>query len=476
MLNSRKWTNTVWAMGLALAVAVGAPKATWAETQVQVPNSQLQIQLSFSPVVKKAAPAVVNIFAKRVAARSDSPFANDPFFSRMMGDAVRPPPRVQNSLGSGVILHESGILVSNFHVVGNATSIRVVLADRRVFDGKIILADQSTDIAIIQLQDAENLPVLEYADSDAVEVGDLVLAIGNPFGLGQTVSSGIVSGLARSGVGGAMGQSKAAYFVQTDAPINPGNSGGALVDMQGRLIGVNTSILTRSGGSNGIGFAIPANIVKRYIDQALAGASQYESAWSGLRAVPVDVALSRSLGMPLPQGVRITQLHRESPFAKAGLAAGDIVLEIDGVDVFSPGDLDYRLSLVDLGDEVTVRAISGGKLLDLTFKAAPIPEGRAPDVRRVTARTPFAGLQIANLSPRLAERYNMPMEAMGVIITDVQGTAKRTGLLAGDRIRTVNGAKVEDAATMEEVLSQELNAWNVEIDRGGRKLRLRLKL
>ena len=219
-----------------------------------MPQSSAQLQLSFAPVVKKAAPAVVNIYAKRIVERRVSPFANDPMFSQMFRDRGRLVPRVENSLGSGVILTPAGMVVSNYHVVGMATEIRVVLADRREFIADVLLGDKEADLAVLKLRGAQDLPALAFRDSDAVEVGDLVLAIGNPFGVGQTVSSGIVSGLARSGLSIGSGRG---YFIQTDAPINPGNSGGALVDMDGRLVGVNTAILTRSGGSNGIGLPSP---------------------------------------------------------------------------------------------------------------------------------------------------------------------------------------------------------------------------
>jgi len=225
----------------------------WADDP-RVPQSPAEISLSFTPVVKRAAPAVVNIYARRIINTRSSPFSDDPFFQNLFRDFGVPRQRVQNSLGSGVILSEDGIVVSNYHVVAEATDIRVVLNDRREYSASVLLADQESDLAVLRLEDAPEMPALDLRDSDSVEVGELVLAIGNPFGVGQTVSSGIVSGLARSGT--ATGNARG-YFIQTDAPINPGNSGGALVDIDGRLIGVNTAILSRSGGSNGIGFALP---------------------------------------------------------------------------------------------------------------------------------------------------------------------------------------------------------------------------
>ncbi|MEO0360680.1 MAG: trypsin-like peptidase domain-containing protein, partial [Pseudomonadota bacterium] len=246
------------ATALSMALAA-APQAAVAQT---VPSSQAEITLSFAPVVKRAAPAVVNVFTRKVTQRRN-PFAGDPFFERFFREfgGLGTGRRMQNSLGSGVILTDDGYVVTNDHVVTGADEVRVVLADKREFEAEIVFTDRQADIAILKLDEASDLPTLEFRASDELEVGDLVLAIGNPFGVGQTVTSGIVSALARTGGRnrrGALG----GYFIQTDAAVNPGNSGGALVDMSGRLVGVNTAILSRSGGSNGIGFAIPADLVK----------------------------------------------------------------------------------------------------------------------------------------------------------------------------------------------------------------------
>ena len=255
------------AVALLTSTALILPNA---RAEDQVPQSQAQVTLSFAPIVKQATPAVVNVYTKRIVAQSQSPFAGDPFFSQFFRDQVVTP-RVQNSLGSGVIVSPDGIVVSNYHVVGEAAEIRVVLSDKREFDAAVLLADPETDLAILKLDSDAPFPYLPFANSEQAEVGDLVLAIGNPFGVGQTVTSGIVSGLARSG--GDMGRGRG-YFIQTDAAINPGNSGGALVDISGQLLGINTSILSQSGGSNGIGFAIPANLVRQYVEQAAAGATE----------------------------------------------------------------------------------------------------------------------------------------------------------------------------------------------------------
>src|SRR6056297_1121680 len=285
------------------------------QAETRVPQSQSEISLGFAPLVRQAAPAVANIYAKRVVQTRSSPFQGDPFFEDMFRDFGKVQPRVQNSLGSGVILSADGYVVSNYHVVGEATDIRVVLNDRREFAAQVVFADEQSDLALLQLEDATNMPHLDLRDSDTVEVGELVLAIGNPFGVGQTVSSGIVSGLARSG--GAMGTARG-YFIQTDAPINPGNSGGALIDVNGALVGVNTRIVSRSGGSNGIGFAIPSNLVAQFMQQALAGATQFQRPWAGMAGQPVDADLAEGLGLGLPRGMVITGLHPQSPFAARG--------------------------------------------------------------------------------------------------------------------------------------------------------------
>ena len=290
---------------LFIAVSLILPTLAWAETRV--PQSQAEIALGFAPVVKKSAPAVVNIYAKIVRqGQARSPFAGDPFFDEFFRGLTQPRPRVQNSLGSGVILSADGLVVSNYHVVGMATGIRVVTNERREYRAEVILADKDSDLALLRLEGAEDLPFLHLRDSDRVEVGELALAIGNPFGVGQTVSSGIISGLARTGSGGGQGFG---YFIQTDAPINPGNSGGALIDIHGHLIGINTRILSRSGGSNGIGFAIPANLVTEFLRQAEVGTEEFQRPWAGMSGQSVDYDLAEALGLERADGMLISELH-----------------------------------------------------------------------------------------------------------------------------------------------------------------------
>ena len=437
--------------------------------QGQVPASDAEVKLSYAPVVKSAAPSVVNIYARRVVQAQASPFANDPFFSQFFNMQTRP--RLQNSLGSGVILGDGGIVVSNYHVVGNATDIRVVLADKREFDAELVLADQQTDLAVLRLTDAPALPALEFADSDSVEVGDLVLAIGNPFGVGQTVSSGIISASARSGqVGGRPG-----YFIQTDAPINPGNSGGALVDMTGKLVGINTAIVTRSGGSNGIGFAIPANLVRQYVAQAEAGQTELSRPWAGVTVQPIDGPLAEALGLDIPQGVLISALHPLSPLVTAGLKVGDVVTAIGGLPVDGAPEMQFRLLTLGVGVATEVEFLRDFTAQTVSVSLAPAPENPPRDVLRIEARSILNGLTAANANPGLVTELGLPFETTGVIVLSVEGVAARTRLRPGDILRRINGVDLTDTGVLRSAAEAQVNRYEIEFERGGQRGVIRLR-
>jgi Do/DeqQ family serine protease len=457
---------------LFFALILGALPLTsaplWADTRV--PADAGEMQLSFAPVVRAAAPAVVNIYAQRLVSQRVSPFADDPFFSQFF-DFGEAQPRVQNSLGSGVILREDGIVVSNFHVVGDADAIRVVLADKREFDGHVILSDAGADLAVIRLDGAKGLPALRLTDSDAAEVGDLVLAIGNPFGVGQTVTSGIVSGLARSG--GNLGRGQG-YFIQTDAAINPGNSGGALVDMQGRLLGINTSILTRSGGSNGIGFAIPANLVAQYVAQAEAGKSRLERPWSGVEVQPVDAGIAEAMGLPSPRGVVISRLHPDSPFAQAGLTTGDVITSVGGLPVDGPQELEFRLTTLGIGATDDVQYWRNGREAVVQVRLDPPPGGTATPVP-MPSGTIFEGISVADLTPALIADMGLPLSARGVVVVEVTGPAVRTQLAPGDMLTAINGQPVETADRAAALAASGGRDWQIEFDRGGQHAQIRLR-
>src|SRR5882672_9688177 len=312
--------------------------------EVRVPSSAGEIRLSYAPVVKRVAPAVVNVYAARVV-ENRFPMFDDPIFRRF-GGGGSPREQVQRSLGSGVIVDPAGLVVTNFHVIENADQIKVSLADKREFEADIVLKDQHSDLAVLRLKDTrERFPAIDLGDSDALAVGDVVLALGNPFGVGQTVTHGIVSALARTQVGITDYQ----FFIQTDAAINPGNSGGALVDLGGRLVGINTAIFSRSGGSQGIGFAIPVNMVKVVIASAKGGSTTVKRPWLGAKLQAVTSEIADSLGLKRPAGALVANVSQGSPAAKSGLRSGDLIVSIDGQTVDDQNAFDYRFATKALG-------------------------------------------------------------------------------------------------------------------------------
>jgi Do/DeqQ family serine protease len=443
----------------------GQPAAT------AVPVSRAEMALSFAPLVQAAAPAVVNIYATRIVA-DESPFAADPLLSQLFRELQNAPARVQNALGSGVILTADGLVVSNFHVVGRADDIRVVLTDRREFDAEIVLTDEESDLAFLRLKGAADLPVLPLADSDRAEVGALVLAIGNPFGVGQTVSSGIVSGVGRSTLSLGSGRG---YYLQTDAPINPGNSGGALIDMQGRLLGINTAILTRDGGSNGVGFAIPANLVARMMEQALAGATRFTRPWAGMSGQAVDAAVAEAMDLPRPAGVVVTELHPESPFAAAGLAPGDVILAVDGLPVNSPQEVMFRLAVAGIGRTVAVDWLRDGAARSAGVALAPAPAGDRAETT-IAGRNPLAGLTVARIDPATIADLGLPLSAEGVIVTGVGGFAARIGLQPGDVLTAVNGTRIRAPVDVQALAAEGGRLWTIELLRQGQPVRLRFRV
>jgi Do/DeqQ family serine protease len=457
---------------IGLAAPGIAPAQTMPTETMKVPDSQAEISLGFVPVVRSTAPAVVSIYTRKVIERRASPFAGDPFFERLFGDMFPGAPtrrRIENSLGSGVIVDPSGIVVSNYHVVGGADEITVVLTDRREFEGRVILADKEADLAIVELKGVSDLPALELRNSDTLEVGELVLAIGNPFGVGQTVTSGIVSGLARSG---APGGRKQGYFVQTDAAINPGNSGGALVDMAGRLIGINTSILSRSGGSNGIGFAVPSNLVARVIAAAREGATALDRPWLGLQTQPVTGEIAEAMGLERPAGILVDQLHPESTFATAGVETGDILLSINGVEVNAPTELAFRTATLGTGGKAELRFLRGGEERTASVALSPAPD--RPDRDRTVLQSPrvLRGLTVMNLNPAVIDQFRLPLASAGILVVQVGDRSGRSGLRPGDLILAVNGRTVSDVDALEAAVRRS-GEIVLDVDRKGRHGKIR---
>ena len=351
-----------------------------------------------------------------------------------------------------------------------ATDIRIVLNDRREFAATVLLGDEESDLAILQIEGASDLPSLTLRDSDTAEVGELVLAIGNPFGVGQTVSSGIISGLARSG--GANG-SGFGYFIQTDAPINPGNSGGALIDMAGRLVGVNTQIVTRSGGSNGIGFAIPSNLVAAFMSQARDGAASFRRPWAGLAGQPVDQDIADMLDLDRPEGIIISGLHPASPFADAGFAPGDIIVAVDGAPVNSPAEMVFRMSVVGDGRTATITRIRNGRARDLDVALILPPEIPPRQERRLGDNSAIPGLILVQINPAVIAQFNLPLEAEGVMIQETGPYGRRLGLQAGDIVLRVDRREVRSSRDAARALGNAKRGTRLDLIRGGRRLLLR---
>lgn len=428
-----------------------------------VPETQAQVQLSFAPVVRQAAPAVVNVYSSRTV-QNRSPFAGDPFFERFFGR--QPREREVNSLGSGVIVDPSGVIVTNNHVVQGAQELRVVLNDRREFEAEILLADERTDLAVLKVNAPEALPTLRFDDSGTSEVGDLVLAIGNPFGVGQTVTSGIVSALARTDVG----ITDYAFFIQTDAAVNPGNSGGALVDMDGELIGVNTAIFSRSGGSNGIGFAIPSEMVRSVVDAAVSG-SELVRPWLGARLQSVTSDVAQSLGLDRPRGAIISEIYPDGPAELAGLRQGDIVLEIDGTQINDEASARFRFATRTVGETSNLLVQRDDETLTLPVLAERAPGEVDIEPVLIEGRNPFNGVQIIELSPAFNEANGLDPFMDGVMISRVgrRSAAAYYGFQPGDRILGIVGESVDTAEDLLELLDEydDVSSWPVEIERQG---------
>lgn len=440
----------------------------------QIPGSRMEIQKSFAPLVKKVAPAVVNIYARKIVRSRGRPFLfDDPFFRRFFGDSPgfgQPREQLQNSLGSGVIVRSDGLIVTNNHVIEGADQINVVLADRREFAATIVTTDEKTDLAILKIQAGNTeLPMLELGNSDNLEVGDLVLAIGNPFGVGQTVTSGIVSALNRTQVT----KSDLNFFIQTDAAINPGNSGGALVSMDGKLAGVNTAIFSKSGGSLGIGFAVPANMVRAVVS-GMTKNGKLVRPWLGASGQGVSQEIAISLDMARPTGVLINRVHKGSAADDAGLRVGDVILAINGYEVNNPRGLQYRLATLTVSETALLKILRGNSTATLKLKLGPPPEVPARNITALTGRQPLAGATVANMSPAFADELGLDGFKKGVIVVELQrgSPAHRLGFRAGDFVRTVNGQKAVSVSHLQSLLGISPERWRIEVDRDGKLLNL----
>jgi len=434
------------------------------------PKTAAEMKSSFAPIVKKATPAVVNVYAARVQKGVRNPLLDDPFFQYFFGLEGGPAPdRVQRSTGSGVIVDSEGLVVTNQHVIEGMTDVKVALSDKREFDADIVLRDPKTDLAVLRLRGVHGLPVVELGNSDAIEVGDLVLAIGNPFGVGQTVTSGIISALSRSQVSSSDYQ----LFIQTDAAINPGNSGGALVDVGGRLIGINTAIYSKTGASVGIGFAIPVNMVKVVVASARQGSKIVRRPWFGARMQPVTPDLAESLGLERPVGAVIVSVVDKGPASDAGLKAGDVILALDGQPVDDADGFGFRLATKAIGERVELKINRGGKVQTLTVRMDPAPEIIPRDQKTLSGRWPLSGAIVANMSPALAEELAMESGSEGVIVVSVkQGSpADDIGLQKGDYLISIDNNDVKITRDVVALQQERAYYWTLIIRRKGELLK-----
>jgi Do/DeqQ family serine protease len=436
--------------------------------QRQTPTSKAEVQLSFAPLVKQAAPAVVNVYgARREQPRQRPAIFDDPMFREFFGGGRQGQERVQQSVGSGVIVGSDGLVVTNHHVIEGMTEVKIALADRREFDADIILRDPRTDLAVLRIKNFADarLTSIPLGDSDIVEVGDIVLAIGNPFGVGQTVTQGIVSALARTQVGISDYQ----FFIQTDAAINPGNSGGALVDMQGRLVGINTAIFSRSGGSHGIGFAVPVNMLKIVVESARGGGATVKRPWFGARLDSVDREKAEALGLYRPTGALVTNVVEKSPASDSGLKRGDVITAVDGQEIGDPDAFGFRFATKGLSGQVSLSVLRAGKKIILPVRLGSAPETRPRDPVTIKTRSPLLGITVMNLSPAVAEELSIDSVSEGVVVSAVAdgSNAQQVGFQKGDVLLSINNERPATSKDVERLTKDRQYRWLLQISRGG---------
>ncbi len=469
---TKDFSSLVFWLGLLAvliwAVVTALPKPARAEAGIrELPESEAQVEMSYAPVVRRVAPAVVNVYSTRVVREFRSPFGGDPFFERFFGRGRggQMQQREQNALGSGVIVSADGIIVTNHHVVAGAEEITVALSDRREFEAEVILADERTDIAVLRIDpEGEELPVVSFRNSDSLQVGDLVLALGNPFGVGQTVTSGIVSALARTQVGVSDYQ----FFVQTDAAVNPGNSGGALVTLDGGLVGINTAIYSRTGGSIGIGFAIPSNMVRLVVESAIEG-TPIQRPWLGLGTQPLTSDLAETMNLDRPSGALVNHVYPGGPADEAGLKTGDVVTALGGHTVVDPSGLRYRTGVQRPGAVVELEYVRGRHTRTTQITLAVPPEDPPRTITDLAGRHPFDGATVANLSPAFNEENGIDPILTGVVILGLQrgSSAWRLRLRAGDIVREIGDEKIYGVQDLERATARPRGRWDVTIERAG---------
>lgn len=408
---------------------------------------------AMAEVVAAVKPSVVNISSSRTMKEGGalSPLSNNPFFRRFFGDDPRfsekPREHKQAALGSGVIVRSDGYILTNNHVIKGADEIKVLLSDKREFTGKVVGVDPKTDLAVVKI-DSDNLPVAELGDSDALKPGEIVLAVGNPFGLNQTVTKGIVSATGRANVGIADYED----FIQTDAPINPGNSGGALVNIRGELVGINTAIFSTTGGYQGIGFAIPSNMAKVVMD-SLINKGKVVRGWLGVTIQPLTPELSKQFDLKDEKGVLVADVTEDSPAEKAGIHRGDIIIEFNGKEVEDGRTLRNMVANTIPSATGSVKLIREGKITTVEVNISELPAETHVAVE--TSDTPLKGVQVQNLTPALLKDLGVPKRVTGVVVTDIEdGSPAESILLKGDIIMEIDKVRVMNTTDYEAAVSK----------------------
>ncbi|MBX2833342.1 MAG: Do family serine endopeptidase [Micavibrio sp.] len=442
-----------------------------AQGDIAVPQSREQVQLSFSPVVKKTLPAVVNVYTKRTVSGYAHPFANDPFFAPFFGRGQfggRMRKQIESALGSGVIIDAGGIVVTNAHVIREAEEITIALSDGREFPAEVMIRDDASDLGLLKVKTDVKLPFVNLKPSEALEVGDLVLAIGNPFGVGQTVTSGIISAQGRS----SLDINDFNFFIQTDAAINPGNSGGALVALDGGVVGINTAIYSRNGGSMGLGFAIPSEMVASVLAAAKSGQSGRSGIirpWLGVDTQNVTSDIAESLALGTPRGALVKALHSASPMAEAGIKVGDVILSVNGRDIRDAAEMKFRMATVSIGGSADVKVVRAGKEKILAVKAIAPPDEPSREAITLKGKHILQGVSIANINPAVAVELGLQGDEDGVVVMDVPQNSYAGRIVeAGDILMEINGVEIKGPSDVEKALARQTQALVLKINSGGR--------
>ncbi|MDH4232299.1 MAG: DegQ family serine endoprotease [Nitrospirota bacterium] len=438
-----------------------------------VPRQIAESSRAFAEIASSISPSVVNISTTKVMKRELGPLLDDPFseFFSPFRDFKMPKKWKEQSLGSGVIVSPDGYIITNNHVIEQADEIRVTLVDKRTFKAKVIGADNKTDVAIVKI-DAENLYAVQWGDSDKLQVGEFVLAIGNPYGLSHTVTMGIISAVGRANVGIADYED----FIQTDAAINPGNSGGPLVNTKGELIGINTAIFSRSGGYQGIGFAVPSNMARLVMDQ-LIQKGKVTRGWLGVTIQEITPELSQKFGLKSAKGALVGDVAKGSPAERGGLKRGDIILEFNGRKVGDVGNLRNMVAQSRVGAQIPMVIIRSGKEYAINITTTELPKdvsdavpGSAPEESSFEG---FVGLNVIELTKEISRQLGLPKDENGVVVVRVDpgSSVEDAGLRKGDVIQEIDRKKISGLDDFNRIVADIRSGDTVLmfINRGGKK-------